>query len=150
MTTTDSRPPSPADLARTSPAARRAAERQAAMLAPATLPEGARFRVEYGRAILTSQMTPPSRLVALTLSLYGSYRTGHIPAAAQPRLHGLAKATGLHPAQVIVALRALRSRGWVSCTGSDCARADLQPQIPQHAMEGLAQRRPTAQQPDAA
>ncbi|MFJ3705058.1 MULTISPECIES: hypothetical protein [unclassified Streptomyces] len=144
-TAADPRPPSPADMARTSPAARRAAERLALMLAPAPLPEGARFRPEFGRAMLTSQMGPHPRLVALTLSLYGSYATGHIPTEKQPRLHGLTRATGLHAGQVVIALRTLQDRGWISCTGSqDYTRADLRPRIPQHHMDALRQQNTTA------
>ncbi|MFE4649316.1 hypothetical protein [Streptomyces sp. NPDC056707] len=139
-TATAQRPPSPADLAAKSPARRRAQSRLADMLAPANLEPGARFRVEFGRAIRASGMTPNSRLVALTLALFGNYRTGHIPTRTQPRLHGLAQATGLSAGQVVVALRALEGRGWVSCTGSrDYDEAELRPRIPQHAVPSLIQ-----------
>ncbi|WP_406420870.1 hypothetical protein [Streptomyces sp. NBC_00842] len=130
--------PSPADLAANSPAHRRAQSRLADMLAPAQLEPSARFRVEFGRAIRASGMTPHSRLVALTLSTFANYRTGHIAAQQQPGLHGLAQATGLTAGQVVVALRALESRGWVSRTGSRAYEdAELRPHIPQHAVASL-------------
>ncbi|WP_299542080.1 hypothetical protein [uncultured Streptomyces sp.] len=143
LTLTDPRPPSPADLAATSPAARRAAERLAALLAPARLADGDRFRVEYTRAVCASGMTPNTRLVALVLASHGNYRTGHIPTRLQPRLQGLAEGTGLAVPQVVVALRALEQRGWVSCTGGrDYDRGDLRPHIPQHAVTTLRRRAP--------
>lgn len=130
--------PTPADLAATSPARRYAAARQAALLAPVRLPRSSRFRVEFSRGIFASGMTPNSRLVALALAGAGSYTTGHIPDRKQPRLHGLAEATGLPVGQVVVALRVLESRGWVSCHGSrDYDLAALRPRIPQHAAASL-------------
>lgn len=138
--------PSPADLAAKSPAHRRAEERQAALLAPVHLPHSSRFRVEFGRAIFDSGMTPHSRLVALALAAYGNYRTGHIPDHRQPRLHGLAKATGLSAGQVVVALRVLESRGWASCTGSrNYDQGTLRAHIPQHATGSLLHDSPTTE-----
>lgn len=139
-TATAPRHPSPADLAASSPARRRAQSRLADLLAPAKLDPKARFRVEFGRAIRVSGMTPHTRLVALTLAMFGNYRTGHIVADRQPRLHGLAQATGLSAGQVVVALRVLEDRGWVSRTGSqNYDEAELRPRIPQHAVPSLIQ-----------
>ncbi|MFG3140790.1 hypothetical protein ACGFZA_31865 [Streptomyces sp. NPDC048211] len=132
--------PSPADLATKTPAHQRAQERQAALLAPAAIPPTARFRVEFGRAIRCCGMTPNPRLVALTLAMFGNYRTGHIPEHRQPRLHGLAEATGLSAGQVVVALRVLESRGWISCQGSrNYDQGSLRAHIPQHAAASLVQ-----------
>lgn len=136
--------PSPADLAAASPA-RLAAQRQAALLTPVNLPNSARFRVEFGRAIFASGMTPHSRLVALALAACGNYRTGHIPDHKQPRVEGLVAATGLGVGQVVIALRTLESRGWLSCQGShNYDRATLRPHIPQHAAASLVLRGPGA------
>ncbi|MFJ8863647.1 hypothetical protein ACIRD8_35170 [Streptomyces sp. NPDC102451] len=139
--------PSPADLARRSPARRRAADRLSEMLAPAVLAPGERFRPLYDIAVRTSGMTAQTRLTALTLATYANARTGRM--GQQPGLHGLATATGLSAGQVVVALRVLEGRGWVRRTGPmPYETALLQPVIPTHSM-GRARagfhQRPTAQ-----
>lgn len=137
------RPPSPGDVAdrlRT----RRAAERMAQMLAPAELRPKEAFRGLFGRAIRDSGMTPHTRLVALVLATYGHHQTGRI--RTQPGLHGLAAGTGLTAGQVVVALRVLESRGWVSRSGPAAyERTELQPHIPNHVMDQLRAARTTAQ-----
>lgn len=145
MTTTAAapRPPSPADMANN----RRAKDRLAAMLEPAVLASGERFRPLYDIAVRTSGMTAQTRLTALTLATYANARTGRM--GQQPGLHGLATATGLSAGQVVVALRVLEDRGWVRRTGPmPYETALLQPVIPTHSM-GRARagfhHRPTAQ-----
>ncbi|MFJ2629623.1 hypothetical protein ACIO6T_41290 [Streptomyces sp. NPDC087532] len=135
-TTAEHRRPSPADLAANAPARRRAAARLAEILAPAVLNRGERFRPLYNAAIRESGMNPNTRLVALVLATFGNSRTGRV--AEQPGLHRLAAGTGLAVGQVVVALRALETRGWVQHTGpARYEDAVLQPSIPAHVMPRL-------------
>ncbi|MEV7712318.1 hypothetical protein [Streptomyces sp. NPDC088270] len=136
ITTAGPRRPSPADLAANAAARRRAAARQADLLAPAVLNRGERFRPLYNAAIRESGMNPHTRLVALVLATFGNSRTGRV--AEQPGLHRLAAGTGLAAGQVVVALRVLETRGWVQHTGpARYEDAVLQPAIPAHAMPRL-------------
>ncbi|MFJ3282480.1 hypothetical protein [Streptomyces halstedii] len=105
MSTEAPRRPSPADMPRRSPALKRPTTRK-----PAT---GRFTRAQYEEAVLASRLHPHHQLVALALATHAT------PAAAiaqQPRLIGLVHDTGLHAAQITVALTALRQRGWVRQT----------------------------------
>lgn len=106
MTTAPPRPiPTPLDLAN------RQADRD---LAAGVLerPEGD-FLTLWHRGILRSGLPPHFRLVALALAARADHATGQIPADQQPYLGGLVLDTRLTDGQVVVALNALRSRGWV-------------------------------------
>ncbi|MGA5472562.1 hypothetical protein ACPCUK_27785 [Streptomyces arboris] len=136
--TTATRRPSPADLANPSPNVR-AARRQADLLAPVELGPKRRFRWAYTLGIRRSGMTPHSRLVALTVAQYGNAQNGRINDERQPGLHRLAQDTGLPSGQVLVALRVLESRGWVSITrpfthDGRGLHTHVQPHIPRHAL----------------
>ncbi|WP_335936659.1 hypothetical protein [Streptomyces sp. PTD5-9] len=152
MTTAPPRRPSPADLAANTSARQRAAARHAELLAPAVLGRGERFRPLYDAAIRESGMNPHTRLVALILASFGNSRTGRLP--EQPGLHRIAAATGLSAGQVVVALRALETRGWMQRTGpARYEDAVLQPSIPAHAMPRLRTlhpARPTTERTDHA
>ncbi|WP_423833328.1 hypothetical protein [Streptomyces manipurensis] len=74
---------------------------------------GNTFRARYQQGIRTSPMNPHTRLVALTLASLAS-DTGEIPSAAQPGMSGLADATGLPLRQVVVQVRTLQTRGWLT------------------------------------
>ncbi|MET9096198.1 hypothetical protein ABZX72_29385 [Streptomyces cyaneofuscatus] len=141
--------PSPADLA--TPAAKARAERRMAdLIAPANIGPW-RFRPAYTLAIRQSGMSPHPRLVALVLAIHAHGETGIISDAKQPGLNGLAKDTGLTVGQVVVALRVLESRGWVSITrtsahGASARATVVQPHIPEHATAVL--RAITASRPE--
>lgn len=91
MSTATPRRPSPADMARPRPSVDRAL---------------------YEQAIRASRMLPHHRLTALALVTHAD-RDGQIPTDKQPRLVGLIHDTGLRVGQVVIALTALRDRGWI-------------------------------------
>ncbi len=134
MTISDPRP-SPAQLA--TPAAKaRAARRMAGLMAPVELGTW-RFRPAYTQAIRQSGMTPHPRLLALVIGTYANGETGVIRDDRQPGLHRLATDTGLTVGQVLIALRVLESRGWVSTAEPAPGRTTLQPHVPRHAIATL-------------
>lgn len=95
--------PTPMDIAR-----------RAVSPPPATPTAPARpFRDVYEQGIRQSGLNPNSRLVALTLATYADRITGAIPAARQPGLNRLARATGLSNLSTRDALRELQQVCWI-------------------------------------
>lgn len=73
---------------------------------------GSSFRSRFQQGIRCSQMTPQTRLVALTLASLAS-DSGEIDPSAQPGLSGLVLATGLASGRAAISLRILEQRGWL-------------------------------------
>lgn len=87
------------------------------------------FRPLWEAGIRSSSMPPRARHVALTLASHTNIHTGR-PTRGQALLFELAVETGVHPAQVSVALDTLLSRGWITRTGDDYSTAPVLLSIP--------------------
>lgn len=71
------------------------------------------LRQAYQQGVRISRMNAESRLVALTLLGYANFRTGLLN-KYQPTPDQLADATGLTEGQVLVQLKILTQRGWLT------------------------------------
>ncbi|MFS0695855.1 hypothetical protein [Streptomyces nitrosporeus] len=133
------RRPSPADMPR-----KTAAAGHSLMGTAAPLP-GRSYRSLWEQAVLSSNMPPPARLTGIALATHAD-PAGQI--AHQPRLIGLVHETGLHVAQVAVALTTLRGRGLLRQTrrADRYETADFILTIPTAVMSRL-QRTATQQKP---
>ena len=68
----------------------------------------------YQRAVRAStDLTPASRLVALTLASLARRRTSLIPGPEQPTVAQLCEMTGLRHDQLMTAVRYLQTHGWL-------------------------------------
>ncbi|MFE1925839.1 hypothetical protein ACFW91_25110 [Streptomyces asoensis] len=108
------------------------------------LHKGEAFRAFFEQGVRISNMTPHTRLTALTLLGYANFNSGEIHPRWRPGAEKLAIATGLTVDQVRVQLDILTSRGWLGefalTSGPRAGQLCLQLGVPAAVLQQLRDR----------